>query len=359
MREPEIVQNEMKKIAIISEVINLKPTEGIRKFGREIANAFETSKRFRVYRIGFSKEVIEDGNSLSKIREIIKCRRKLRAIDADVIIYIPSSPRIMNNLLKFSLWQGKSKWKVIILLQPPKGVAPFAKRILKDVKLFTQFSSDQLPRSLRNGPNELIPSGVNVLDFKPVTETERNRLRMQLGFAPIDKIVISVGHLTEGRNLDLIMRLSKSVTARIVFVTSGISWDDPKIKTKLEESGVVLLDRYFEKMQDIYSIADCYVFPTRNPKSAIGMPLSILEALSCNVPVVSSRFGVLNEILTDGKGVAFFDDDETAIRLVQETISDAHHHDCRIVALDFDWSKIAGLIIPETINLNGQLRGVI
>ena len=353
MGEAEIVQKEMKKIAIISEVINLRPNEGIRKYGREIANAFETSKRFRVYRIGFSKEVIEGGNGLSKIREIIKCRRKLRVIDADVIIYIPSSPRIMNNLLKFFLWQGKSKWKAIILLQPPKGAAPFAKRILRGVKLFTQFASDQLPRSLCKGPNKLIPSGVNISDFKPVTETERNILRMQLGFAPTDRIVISVGHLTEGRNLDLIIRLSKSVAARIVFVTSGISWDDPKIKKRLKESGIILLDRYFEKMQDIYSIADCYVFPTRDSKSAIGMPLSILEALSCNVPVVSSRFGVLNEILADRKGIAFFDDDETAIRLVQETISDAHHHDCRMVALDFDWSKIAGLIISEMINLNG------
>jgi glycosyltransferase involved in cell wall biosynthesis len=352
MIEAENVQDEMIKIVIISEVINLKPTEGIRKFGREIADAFEISNRFLVYRIGFSNNVVEGGNALSKIREIIKVRRDLKAINADITIYIPSSPRIMNNLLKFSLWQGKSKWKAIILLQPPKGKAPFAKRILRGVQVFTQFNSNQLPRSLRTHSNKLIPSGVNVSNFKPVTETERKRLRMQLGFTPTDKIVISVGHLTEGRNLDLIMRLSESVTARIVFVTSGISWDDPKIKIKLDESGVILLDRYFERIQEIYSIADCYFFPTRDPDSAIGMPLSILEALSCNIPVVSSRFGILNDTLKEEGGVAFFDDDETAIRLVQETISNTRHHDYRTVALDFDWSKIAELIISEMVNLD-------
>jgi len=340
-------QNELKRIAIVSEPINLTPMEGIRKFGIELSKAFEIGNEFAVSRIGFSEANSKKGGKLSKINEIIGCRRRLKDIDPDVMIYIPSSPRIMMNLLKFYLWKGKSKNRVLILLQPPKGTAPFASRILKGVKLFRQFDLSMLPQSLQYETWRIIPSGVNTEDFKPVSKDEKNRLRIQFGFAPSDRIAVSVGHLTEGRNLDLVMKIAKSIDAKTVFVCGEFQWNDPEIKERLRASGVIVFDKYLEKIQDIYSISDCYIFPTRYSGSAIGMPLSILEALSCNIPVVSTKFGVVQEIIDRAVGISFFDDDEKAIELVRKTISEARNNDAREMALNYSWDKVMSVIMSE------------
>jgi glycosyltransferase involved in cell wall biosynthesis len=334
--------NDLRRLAVVSEAIDLEPVEGIRRYGRELANALEGAGGFQVFRIGFLAET-----KRGKIGQIMSCRRRLREIDAEVMIYVPTSPRIFMNLLKFRLWKGRSKQRTLVLLQPPTGTAPFSGRVLRGVGLFRQFGVDLLQPSLRKRSWKLIPSGVNTLEFKPAKKGEKDDLRRRYGFAPGDRIVLSVGHLTEGRNLGLIMKIAKSMDAKTVFVTSRIEGDDLLIKAQLEESGVIVIDRYIEKIQEIYSIADCYIFPTKSSASAIGMPLSILEAMSCGVPVVSTRFGITQEILKEGRGIAFFDDDETAIRLVRETISKTGDNGAREAAIDFDWSRIARMIMPE------------
>ena len=349
-------KSDMKRIAIVSEPINLIPMEGIRKFSRELSNAFEKSKEFEVYRVGFSEEGYNKGGALAKINEILGCRRILREIDPDTIIYIPSSPRIMMNLLKFRLWRGKSKNRAFILLQPPNGAAPFANRILRKTKLFRQFDLSQLPHSLQNTTWRVIPSGVNTEEFKPASKDEKDRLKIQYGFAPGDRIAVSVGHLTEGRNLNLIMKISESIDAKTVFVCGELKWNDPDIKARLKTSGVIVFDQYLERIQDIYSISDCYIFPTRYSGSAIGMPLSILEALSCNVPVVSTSFGIVPEILNKAASISFFDDDETAIGLVREIISEPRNNDARETALNFDWGNVMRLITSELSQTIGEGR---
>jgi len=338
---------ELKRIAIVSEAINQKPIEGIRKYSKELSSAFEACKKFSVYRVGFSEEIAENGGSLAKFKEIIHCRRKLKEIDPDITIYIPSSPRIIMNLLKILLWKGKSRRNVLILLQPPTGMAPFARRILNGVILYRQFDSKLLPPSLQERNWKVIPSGANTSHFKPITKNEKDKLKIQYGFSPGDRIILSVGHLTEGRNLNLIMKISKTITAKTIFVTNEIRADDPVLKTQLKESGVIIFDRYLEKIQDLYSISDCYVFPTVNPGSAIGMPLSILEALSCNIPVVSAKFGIIHEILKEEDGITFFNDDESAIMLIRKIISETSDNYSNQSAINFGWNEIVKKIISE------------
>src|SRR5262249_13492498 len=62
-----------------------------------------------------------------------------------------------------------------------------------------------------------------------------------------------------------------------------------------EAHGVVVIDGYVPDVEELYRLADCYVFPTVSPGSAVALPLSILEALASDLPVVSTAFGALSE----------------------------------------------------------------
>jgi len=55
------------------------------------------------------------------------------------------------------------------------------------------------------------------------------------------------------------------------------------------------------KMPSLYTMADCFVLPTRGE----GWGLPMFEALACGVPVITTGYGAPNETLRDDKGKPF------------------------------------------------------
>ena len=77
---------------------------------------------------------------------------------------------------------------------------------------------------------------------------------------------------------------------------------------ELQGAGCLVWIKHFDRIEEIYHISDCYVFPTLEPKACIETPLSVLEAMACNLPVVTTRFGALTRAFKEGDGFAFVDD---------------------------------------------------
>jgi len=69
------------------------------------------------------------------------------------------------------------------------------------------------------------------------------------------------------------------------------------VARELKSMGVTLTIGRLDDIRTAYWAADCYVFPVVDPHSAVGVPLSVLEALACGVPVVSTRFDGLGQAL--------------------------------------------------------------
>ena len=65
---------------------------------------------------------------------------------------------------------------------------------------------------------------------------------------------------------------------------------------------MAVFTNFIENIQHYYQIADCYLFPVFRATSAIDAPLSVLEAMACNLPIVSVPVGDVPEVIdgTDG-----------------------------------------------------------
>ena len=73
-----------------------------------------------------------------------------------------------------------------------------------------------------------------------------------------------------------------------LFVDSGII-ENPEQRQQIEESGVTIFHGYMEKIEEVYQMADVYLFPTRSGNYVISVPLSVMEALACGTATVAYK----------------------------------------------------------------------
>lgn len=143
-----------------------------------------------------------------------------------------------------------------------------------------------------------------VLYPKVQRDYNKEELRKRYGLKKDDFVVLHVGHLQEGRGLDVLSDLPELMPGiKIIIVLSSMK---TKIKTDLKGSKTIyFIDRYIEDIYEIYSIADVYVFPIKVKGAAIDIPLSILEAKEMSLPIIASNLSNLREALT-GYPKAYF-----------------------------------------------------
>src|SRR5262249_57446928 len=130
------------------------------------------------------------------------------------------------------------------------------------------------------GGGARVGGGVDLVRFRPPAAGERAALRQKWGLNPEDWVVLHVGHLREGLNLRVMSSIASWPGVKAVLAAS--SWRGPEselLKVELEAHGVVVIDGV-PNLEELYRLADCYVFPTVAPGSAEALPLSILEALA-------------------------------------------------------------------------------
>ena len=97
--------------------------------------------------------------------------------------------------------------------------------------------------------------------------------------------MIHVGHCSAGRGLEDFAAISD---ADRMVVASGMFENAETVKT-LEDAGVKIHKGYLEHVEEIYQMADVYLFPTHSAEFVISIPLSVMEALSCGVPVIGYK----------------------------------------------------------------------
>ncbi|MDP8200851.1 MAG: glycosyltransferase [Candidatus Tenebribacter burtonii] len=303
-----------KKILLITEYLNPPYDEGIKK---TVFNLFkELDKKYDlcvICRYGFKKVNIHIVNTNplffdSAIKKII------RDFEPEILLYLPFASMTFASYLRlFVLKKYTSKIKSIIFALQPKSLSKWQESIIKFIKPTVALTPSLLLKDFWDRlkfNNKLLPLYTELNDFKPIGDNSTKILLRKKYNIPLDKYVIShMGHLNEGRNLESLIPLQKAGYQIVIVGSSSTPKDSlgsDQLKQKLMNTGIIIIDKYLEKISEIYQLSDLYIFPVINNCSSIGLPLSILEARACGIPVLTTKFESTNFFLGNDYGNVFY-----------------------------------------------------
>jgi glycosyltransferase involved in cell wall biosynthesis len=151
-----------------------------------------------------------------------------------------------------------------------------------------------------------IPNGIDVARFHPVTPAERRVLRRKLGL-PLDAVVVNfTGRFSAAKGLMMLAGLWKQIVAEgrpvhLVLVGDGEqSFDtcEAELRDFMAANGLgqtVTFTGMVGNVAEYLQASDLFVFPSEYE----GLPLALLEAMACGLPVASTRVGAAREFLVD------------------------------------------------------------
>ncbi len=296
----------LEKIAIVSEDISSPLDEGFKKATSEIAAAIAVRRRTTVFASRYGELPFEVENLPSnKLLLGGAFSSRLKRIDCDAILYIPQTSATPMSMTRAKMIRVQSGGKPVVVLSLQR------RSFSEVVRSFISFIRPRLALVLSTGSQAImeeagvrarrIPLGVDTRRFRPPEAGEKERLKEKYGLGG-GRIALHIGHVSTRRNLKLLKQLPLD-GARLAVVTSTSTVPDPGVREWLRRESVAVIDKYVDNIEEVYRMADCYVFPTLNLKGAIEIPLSVLEAMATNLPVVTTAFGGIPDLFAEGNGL--------------------------------------------------------
>jgi glycosyltransferase involved in cell wall biosynthesis len=229
-------------------------------------------------------------------------------------------------MAKFRLKPGSFPFGILLAIR---------NKILMRADHFVAISSDIYNELISCGVNPskvfIIPNSVDENLYHPVSGLTKRSFRKKLSL-PMDWTIITyTGRLVSYKGLPLLLKVWKKIqthykNALLLLVGSG-SMDihncEDEIKDYVRTEGLhntVLLTGEVRNVNEYLQASDIFVFPTE--KEAFG--ISLLEAMACGRPVISTNVGGVKDILEHGKNglVVRPGDSQELYRALDTLISD-------------------------------------
>jgi len=342
--------NKPHKIAFLTEDLSLPLDEGMKKFNHAIITYIRVNfTGFRIYSRRIDDPEIDYSGITRKSFISPAFLWNIRKYNPELIIYSPLASGTLSSFLRLFLLKMTCRGSRTVLINLQRRQHNALSRLIVGIAkpdiviVFSKREYDYF-NSINNTPL-IAKTGVNLARFVPVSPGTKLYLRQKYGLQEHEKILLHVGHINHGRNIEILLH-PQDIDCRILVVGSTSTEVDYSLKEKLVNAGVKVIDSYIEHIEEIYQMSDAYVFPVLNDHSAIEFPLSVLEAMACNLPVVTTKYGSLPDFFKPSSSFAFFE----TVEELKSQIKNVLRSDCnnrQLVAEGLSWEIIFNEIFEK------------
>lgn len=257
------------------------------------------------------------------------------------VLYIPFASNTTASCLRtfiLSLFARRKVNVLFVLRFPMKMLAKVLLKLSGAKVISLSETSFLFYKSIVGNHAVYLKTGVDTDKFVPVAQSKKQILREKYYIPKDKKVLLHVGHLKGGRNVDKLALAADQY--HIVLVVSSITEaeKDNTIRAALENRGnVTIIESYLENVEEVYQMADVYLFPVQEIENCIDVPLSVLEAASCNVPIVTTEYGEL-AAFREQEGFMFVDDlSRDSLNKALDTMVSKTEINNRQSVKEYDW----------------------
>lgn len=345
----------IRRICIVSDDLAGPPDEGVRKFTLAISAAL---RRFHVVEVLSTSR----SSSVHGVRAIPapktflsrRLRAALRDTEPDVLIYATHRSATFFSFVRARILRAYCpSANIVVLGLQTRRHRRWQQRIIRGIRpdlVIVQSPANRDYLESIGCRAAVIHSGVDARTFQPVDDDRRRALRAKYGITTELPVVLHVGHLQAGRGIGVLERLAATGACQVLLVASSSTPQEDAVRQQLQSAGVTILSEYLPHIEELYQIADCYVFPVETTDNAIEAPLSVLEALASDLPVVATRFGGLPGMFAGEPhpGLVFVDTPE---ELIRETLRMCGQRvsGLRTLSLPYSWDAAATGLVAEAV----------
>lgn len=342
----------MKRLALLCEVLHPPLDEGVRILAAEIARAM--SRRCQVTLMGETDAEVSglpvQGVLTDRYFASRALARALRDARPDAVLYVPWTSLTPRTFLRVAVLKRRSHGAPVgvLALQPrARGtLARIGARIGAPDRLFVMGPEVERQAAGLRLPAQRLEGGVDLDRFRPAGGESIQDLRRALGLPVSRYIVLHVGHLKPRRGVLALIAAQAVSGVQAVFVGSTSTDSDPDSRRRLQEAGVRVIERHLPNVEEYYRAADAYLFPVSSSLDAIELPLSVLEAMACDLPLITTRFGGLPALLGPPRpGVAYIGSEGAIPAALESFMKERPRPGLRALVRNLTWDAMAERIV--------------
>ena len=169
----------------------------------------------------------------------------------------------------------------------------------------------------RTLPMTVVPPGVDIERFRPLTPDQRRSARAHFGFADDAEIVVGISRLVPRKGFDTVIRAVAALAPfrpRLVLAIAGAGRDRERLEKLATElsAPVRFMGRVsHDDLPLLYGCADVSAMMCRNRWAGLeqeGFGIVFVEAAACGVPQIAGRSGGAAEAVEHGETGFVVDD---------------------------------------------------
>lgn len=272
--------------------------------------------------------------------------KRVRDVSPDVVHYL-TSPTFSSFLaLRAVRTLSKNDTKLVMSALHPNCLPVLKNPVVRAMipRLHPDLIVTQSAEAARllketGAPVRFLPHGVDTGRFRPVAPGEKVRLREKYDLDREVSVLLHVGHVKPDRGLGQMLRLQQTVPdCQVVIVGSPRFARDRKYAAYLRERGCIVMEGYYSQIEELYQLADCYVFPRGK---TLFLPLTVMEAMACDLPVVTAPFDGVVQFFPEGRGLFVARSGEEYSGYVRLALDGRGTVATRERVLPFSWDRVA------------------